>query len=1157
LATTVAQDHEVEIAYTQSATDSEQLQDAAGNLVSTDTATTTTVLDKTLPTVMSITIGVDGNTDISSAGAGQTVDIYLRVSSDVNLALLDSVETLPSVAISFADGSLGTATYDHTKSLAASVGGAVRLVFDYELNSADSGALSIDSLTSGYVVDNAGNVLDAGLPTDLDLTDTFTATGVLTVTSLEGNGIPNSDKVLNSAELLDGGDIVITGVAVVGASVAVNVGSVSSGAVIANENGIWEATLQGLTDGDKTAVVTVGSVSLEYGFSIDRVASIEITSINEGNPDDSLALGQITVPISGTTTGVESGSTVTVSYDVDKTVTATLQADGTWSTTIDLSSYDDGTSLTFSASVNDDAGNSATHDTTHSVDAVAPVLESASYDPASGSEKYILTFDSEVYGTSLNSAFSLSAGAGEISSVYVNTSDRTQVIIELSAVPTNDSVTINLIDASGLTDLAGNPATGVSNDETSGPDVAINLSMPTVSINGVLGINSGETIIITEDIFSGYALGTPDASLTFTASAVVGGQFELTSGSGTAVTSFTLSDVKENLVVFVDDGTGTAPDFDLTVSNDGGITNSDTVSAEVRYGELPTALLVAHYNGRDPNGDGDTTDHTDGDSVTSLTDSDNTYAGVLHSTEEEGGTPGVGITYAADGINGYGALDFSDSTDGFGIANVTEGNPAQIEKGRLAWGGVFQTGDSVINPQVIFVQGGGNAGYSVSLNEGHLIMFMYGMTSDSPALDLGLVSANTTYTFLTHYDAREGFFKGYINGVLAAEVPVTEWFWHQTMSAIGSKAEGIGQYKPSTGEASVMGATNTSPFKGLIGEIFHWKETMIEDQITAANNYMINHWNVETAPIITITNDTTALKGDYTGFVNTSLSLTVALNPLDAVGVSLVKDAASAQVVDGDSTQIQSLTVDATGQQAGDGLRVGNTEIDLGTSTTINFDFAAQGWQAVVNSDAGSVVFSTQSGQAAADSDMESLLEALMFYTSSTNETDRSVEIFVTDADGNNSNSATVTLTVDSANTLVGGFSGVDDTVTINGLGFSLADGLVGMDVLSVSVAGSIALDATNGMQDLQNIERLNVANGLQNDLTLSDLFATDANSASGLRIDLHAIDTLTLDAATGSWSANESAGVMGYDAFSYSNGVNSDDDYTLYVTVGHEVLGF
>jgi hypothetical protein len=136
----------------------------------------------------------------------------------------------------------------------------------------------------------------------------------------------------------------------------------------------------------------------------------------------------------------------------------------------------------------------------------------------------------------------------------------------------------------------------------------------------------------------------------------------------------------------------------------------------------------------------------------------------------------------------------------------------------------------------------------------------------------------------------------------------------------------------------------------------------------------------------------------------------------------------------------------------------------------------------------------------------------------------------------------------------VEGFSAGADTITIDGLGFSMADGLTVIDLLSVSVAGSIALGATNGVQDLHNIEGLDVANGLQNDLTLSDLFVKDANSAAGLQIDLDTIDTLTLSAGTGSWAAAAQA-IVGYDAYSYSNEVDSSDDYTLYVTVSHAVL--
>jgi hypothetical protein len=399
---------------------------------------------------------------------------------------------------------------------------------------------------------------------------------------------------------------------------------------------------------------------------------------------------------------------------------------------------------------------------------------------------------------------------------------------------------------------------------------------------------------------------------------------------------------------------------------------------------------------------------------------------------------------------------------------------------------------------------------------------------------------------------------------LSAELDISFIFnGHSDTLGLGRLSSTSTIYNPNDGQLHNVSESTTVDdyipytFKGLIGEVFLWGTGDINDsQIDNINNYLINRWDIETAPLITITDDVISISGDASasGNLSNALSRTVALNPLDASGVSLVKDAASTRLQDSDSGQVQSLTVDATNQQSGDALRVGSTEIDLGTSTTINFDFAAQGWQAVVDSAAGSVVFSTQSGQAAADSDMESLLEALVFYTSSVDDTDRSVELFVTDADGNSSNSATVTLTVASSNTVVEGFSAGADTITIDGLGFSIADGSTGIDLLSVSVAGSIALGATNGVQDLHNIEGLDVANGLQNDLTLSDLFVKDANSAAGLQIDLDTIDTLTLSAGTGSWAAAAQA-IVGYDAYNYSNGVDDSNDYTLYVTVSHAVL--
>ncbi len=323
--------------------------------------------------------------------------------------------------------------------------------------------------------------------------------------------------------------------------------------------------------------------------------------------------------------------------------------------------------------------------------------------------------------------------------------------------------------------------------------------------------------------------------------------------------------------------------------------------------------------------------------------------------------------------------------------------------------------------------------------------------------------------------------------------------------------------------------------------------------------------------VLTASADGTTLTGTYTiGSSDTSSDLTVSSFTIGSTTKDLAGSAmtdttvpsgknisdTSAIVVDGDSSQIQSLTIDADNQQAGDGLRVGDTEIDLSSSETIEFDFASQSWQAVVDSATGSVVFSTQSGQAVSDAEIESLLESLKFYTNSPSTTERNVEIYVTDADGNSSNSATVGLTVSSASTEVGGFSASSDTISLAGLGFSEADGLAGTDVLSFTVAGDVTLDETNSQQDVMNIERLDFDNALENNISLSDLFATDSNSVDGMKIDLDSLDTLSLSASTGNWTANESDNIVGYNAYKYTNGVDNNNDYTVYVTAGHEVLG-
>ncbi len=83
-------------------------------------------------------------------------------------------------------------------------------------------------------------------------------------------------------------------------------------------------------------------------------------------------------PISGSTEGVEPGQIVSLTItDGTNTVTATatVDADGTYATTVDLSSLTDG-ELTVTATVTDPAGNEATATDTADLDTTAEITVS-------------------------------------------------------------------------------------------------------------------------------------------------------------------------------------------------------------------------------------------------------------------------------------------------------------------------------------------------------------------------------------------------------------------------------------------------------------------------------------------------------------------------------------------------------------------------------------------------------------------------------------------------------------------------------------------------------------------------------------------------------------------------------------------------------------
>ena len=141
---------------------------------------------------------------------------------------------------------------------------------------------------------------------------------------------------------------------------------------IVDANGHWQLSipssdLSGLNDGNYPLVATVkdpaGNVTT-VTTDVEVKESKPTISVAVFASDDKLdgAEAQVSQTVSGKTTHVEAGRTVTVTLDGGKTYLATVNADGSWKVTVpsgDLVGLANG-SHSFTASVSDNAGQSAT-----------------------------------------------------------------------------------------------------------------------------------------------------------------------------------------------------------------------------------------------------------------------------------------------------------------------------------------------------------------------------------------------------------------------------------------------------------------------------------------------------------------------------------------------------------------------------------------------------------------------------------------------------------------------------------------------------------------------------------------------------------------------------------------------------------------------------
>ena len=106
--------------------------------------------------------------------------------------------------------------------------------------------------------------------------------------------------------------------------------------------------------------------------------------------------------------------------------------------------------------------------------------------------------------------------------------------------------------------------------------------------SATLTVSEDQTVTLAGGNFS---ITDPDSStFTYTISGLSGGIFQLSSASGTPITSFTSADLSGGTVQFVDHGNEVAPAFSVTVND--GVVNSNTLAAAVTYTSINDPLSI-------------------------------------------------------------------------------------------------------------------------------------------------------------------------------------------------------------------------------------------------------------------------------------------------------------------------------------------------------------------------------------------------------------------------------------------------------------------------------------------------------------------------------------------------------------------------------------
>ena len=112
---------------------------------------------------------------------------------------------------------------------------------------------------------------------------------------------------------------------------------------------------------------------------------------------------------------------------------------------------------------------------------------------------------------------------------------------------------------------------------------------PMIAANA-LAISEGQTLTLSSGNLNTTDPDNTSAQLTYTATGVTGGRFELVAAPGTAVTSFTQAQINAGAVRFMHDGGETAPSFSLTVSD--GVASSTPSAGAISFSNINDAPVI-------------------------------------------------------------------------------------------------------------------------------------------------------------------------------------------------------------------------------------------------------------------------------------------------------------------------------------------------------------------------------------------------------------------------------------------------------------------------------------------------------------------------------------------------------------------------------------